>query len=100
MYNLTNLSNVTTHVELIQNTNSLLLYGWLGVLLLLIIGAISFISFFAGTRDVTKSLIGTLFLSFGFSMLFRAMGILSDIGLFISFVGLAFAIGLGFVNWR
>ena len=80
MYNLTSISqNATSFVDIMVNTNNVLMSGMLGLLLLIALTAISFISFYYYTREPGKSAGGAMILCLGFSVLLRAMGMVNDI---------------------
>lgn len=83
VYNLTQIANVTSPLQFVQNINSGLMFGWLGVLWLIGISVVLLTSFIFVTRDVRKSFSATAFIAFGLGLLLRAMGLMGDISLFI-----------------
>lgn len=80
MYNLTSISqNATSFVDIMANTNTILMGGMLGLLLLIGLTSIVFISFYYYTRDPGKSVGGAMIICLGFGVLLRAMGMVNDI---------------------
>lgn len=82
-YNLTQIANVTSPLQFVQNVNSGLMYGWLGTLWLIGIVVVLLSSFIFVTRDVNKSFSATAFIAFGLGLLLRAMSLMSDFTLFV-----------------
>ena len=85
-YNLSSIGNQSGVLGLIQTVNSELMLGWLGVLMLVAIGGICFMSFMFATNDAGKSLASTSFLLVGFSILLRLMSLIPNLALFITVV--------------
>lgn len=86
-YNLINISNNTTGLaSLAQGINSELMFGWLGVLILLVASAIIYIGFQAGSGDTGKSLPATAWITTGLAILLRLINLLPDLALFITIV--------------
>ena len=89
-YNLTGLANnTTTIVSIVQGTNSELLFGWGGILFLIGMSSVMFLSFFVNTRDVGKAVSGSLYTAFGLSIFLGALGLIPPIVFFITLVGTA-----------
>jgi hypothetical protein len=89
-YNLTAIvDNTTGFVSFAQGVNSVLLEGFLGILILMGIFAIFFMSLYSKTGDTRRSLGAASFVCFTLSLLLRAMGLLPDIALFITLIGTA-----------
>ena len=98
-YNLSAISTNTTGLaSLAQGVNEVLMFGFLGVILLIAITVITFISFQASTGDVSKSFAATAWLCMGFAMLLRFMDLLPDLALFISIVLSAGTIAISLVS--
>lgn len=93
-YNLTNIgtNSSTGLLGFVQGVNNELMLGYLGVLLLMGLVMVFFISYFYSTRDVGKSISGTAFVSFGLAIFLRALDLIPDIALFITLIGSAVAI--------
>ena len=88
-YNLTGAAdNITGVVGLIQVVNDVLLFGWLGILILIMLGWISLGAFLFVTDDAGKSFIATFFFLFVVSILFRAIELIPDLALFVCLLGL------------
>jgi len=86
-YNLTAIGeNSSTVLGFIQGVDNILLFNWLGVMLLLGISIIIFTSLLFRTNDMTASLGATAFISFGLSIMLAAMQLLSAEYLIISLV--------------
>jgi len=89
-YNLTAISeNSTGLLGFTQSVNSVLGEGVFGILLLIAVYVIMFMSFMGSTQDVNKALGGSSFISFILALLLRAVGLIPDLALYISLVGLA-----------
>jgi len=100
-YNLSAISTNTTGIaSLAQGINEVLMFGYLGVIILLAITMITFIGFQATTGDVSKSFAATAWLSMGFAMLLRFMDLLPDLALFIAIVLSAGTIAVSLVANR
>lgn len=97
-YNLTGVaSNTTGMLGFIQGVNDNLMFGWLGVVLLLGIVSVMFLSFYFSTKDVGKSVVGTAFIAFMLGVLMRAMGLIPDLAIFIILIGCGVAVAF---LWR
>ena len=96
-YNLSAIaSNTTGILGFMKGVNTVLMFGWLGVLILISIGFIAFMAFMISTNDVRKSIIGTLFLSFGFSIFLRAMNLVPNLAVTICLIGAAISVAWSF----
>ena len=80
----------------IKGVNTVLMFGWLGILFLLIITFISFMAFMVTTNDVRKSFMATTFIGFGLSLLLRAMSLVPDLAVFVCLVGAAVSVAWSF----
>lgn len=98
-YNLTQISTNASQglLPLFQSINNILLFDMLGVLMLISIGAIFFIGFYAGTSNSKTSMAGAAFICFVLSLFLRAVSLVSDLVIFTVLIGSAIA--LVFV-WR
>lgn len=95
-YNLTNVSGTAGTVEFLQAVNQQL-GGFIGIIMLVVICAVAFISFYTNTRDPVSSIAATSFIAFGLSILLAAMNLLATNVLFITLT--AAAISLAF-SWQ
>ena len=94
-YNLTAVAaNSTGFLSFTQGVNTVLLDDWLGIMLLISLSVIMMIAFMWATNDSSKSIAGTAFLSFSLGVLLRAMGLVSDLTLFITIIVSAAAIAV------
>ena len=96
-YNLTTITTNATLLSFTQGTNTILMNGFLGLLLLIGIGVIMFSSFMWSTRDVKSSLVATTFLLFGLSVLMRAIDLVPNVTLFVTLIACALTIAF---TWR
>jgi len=97
MYNLTSISNVTDVLSFTQNVNTSLMEGWLGILLLIGISVIIFLSFYFSTREIKTSILATSFISFGLSVLLRATELVPNKVLFITLIAAGLSIAF---TWK
>jgi hypothetical protein len=96
-YNLSAISaNTTGMLGFFKGVNNVLMFGWLGVLFLLVIGLICFMAFMVSTNDVRKSFIATSFISFGLSIFLRAMSLVPDFALYVCLVLSAISVAWSF----
>ena len=96
-YNLTSISsNATSYLEFTQNINDVLMFGWLGVLMLFGICGVFLIGFYFITQDIRKSMIGTLFIGFTSALSLRALDLVPDFAVWVTLIGLALAIAFTF----
>lgn len=93
-FNLTIGQNVTGIVGLFQGVNNNLMYDMLGVMILISISVILFVSFFAATNHFGKSISATLYIAFFLAILLRLMGILTDLVMFSVLILLALSVAL------
>ena len=98
-YNLTNItSNGHGILGFTQGVNSVLLGGWLGILILIMLGGVFFMHFVYRTGDPGRSLGATAFLCFGLAILLRAVNLIPDMALFICLAITAVVVALTFRN--
>jgi len=98
-YNLTQISDNTTGiVTLMQGVNDVLVDGWFGILLLIGISAVIFISMQIPTGNTRASIMATSFISFGLCVFLAAMELVPDLAIFVTLVITAASVGFSFVN--
>jgi len=98
-YNITGIiDNSTGFLSLVQGVNTGIMFGYLGILILLIIFSVSLMAFLLGTDEAGKSFIAASFIAFGMSMLLRAVDLVPNIALFITLILLAGSIAFGLRN--
>ena len=99
-YNLTIIGQSNSTVEFIQNVNNVLLttgnnpIGWLGIIILVLVFMILFISFVASTRQPIKSMTGAAFITTIISFLVVGMGLAPEMAVWIPAIGTALGIAL------
>lgn len=76
-YNLSQSANVTGIADLLQNVNDSLMFGYLGVELLIAIFIITFMAFNFATGSGTRSFAASCYISFVSSIFLVSMGILN-----------------------
>lgn len=97
-YNLTAIvSNSTDYVSFAQGINNVLMFGYLGLLILLGLGAVIFIAFQSNTNDTRKSVGATSFICFGLALLLASLNLINELALFITLVGTALIVAF---TWR
>lgn len=84
MYNMSYVGNSSGLLELTQRVNSELMYGWFGVLILIVIASVLFISFVVSTNSPRKSAAATGVICFGLCILLRALSLVPDLALFVT----------------
>lgn len=93
VYNLTALGqNSTNAVGFIQTVNTQLMFGWLGILILLSITVIALLAFMRLGEDTNRAVAASAFIAFGLSIFLKMMNLIPNIALFITLVGSAAAI--------
>lgn len=96
-YNLSGIAqNITSPVDLAQGINTQLMHGYQGIIWLVIIWAIAFISFTASTNKPIKSMAASSFIAFGFSIMLYIIELVPEIAIFITL--LATSMSLAFSN--
>ena len=83
MYNLTNLTNSTDYVVMLQNVNVGIMGGWFGTLILIGITVIIFLGLYFSTGESSKSIAATAFISFILSALLAGMQLVPARAVFI-----------------
>ena len=99
-YNLTNITNSGSPgiLGFTQGVNTVLLGGYLGILILIMLGTIFFMHFMYRMNDAGRALGATAFLCFGLSLLLRAVNLIPDMAMFISLIGCAIVVAFTFRN--
>ena len=99
VYNLTQIAtNGTGLLGFTKAVNTGLMDGWLGILLLMCISVILFMSFMLRTVDVQKSLGATSFIAFTLSLFLGARGLVPNLAMYIAVVMSAAILALTFKN--
>ena len=98
-----NLTNITASgngglLAMTQGVNTTLVGGFLGILILIMLGTIFFMHFMYRTNDPGRSLGASAFICFGLSILLRAVNLIPDMAMFICLIGTAIIIALTFKN--
>ena len=97
VYNLSQIANGTTGLAgFTQGVNEVLMFGWLGTLILLVITTITFMSFMLSTNDVRKAVIGSSFISFGLSLFLKALGLVPNLAIFLCLIATAVSVAWSF----
>lgn len=97
-YNLTAIAtNTTGMLGFTQAVNNELMFGYLGVMLLIGIVGVLFMSFMFSTNDVSKSVAATGFIAMGLSFLLRALSLIPNLAMFITLIGAGAAIAF---TWK
>jgi len=88
VYNITGIvsGNETTLLTLIQGVNTNLMDGWLGILFLIGISIVFFISIVFTTNDPGKAAIATSFISFSLALSMLAFELIPPLALFITLI--------------
>ena len=98
VYNLTGISNSTTDMlSFTQLVNNEIMGGFLGIMLLVGIGAVLFIGFYRASTSAGKSMAATSFIIMILGILFRAVDLVDDVALFGVIVVAALMIA---VTWK
>lgn len=95
-YNLSIIAdNATSMVGFTQGVNNVLMDGWLGLLLLIGITSIIFLSLLFSTNDAQKAIVASSFIAMVLSFFLRAMSLMSNrvmvIVILIAAISIAFA---------
>ena len=100
VYNLSNITTGTSHgiLGFTQGVSNTLVGGWLGVMILMMLGTIFFMHFMYRMNDAGRALGATAFLCFGLSILLRAINLLPDLAMYICLLLTAGIIAFTFRN--
>ena len=96
-YNMTSIATSGGLLEFTQGVNTVLMDGFLGILLLLGIGFILLSGFYWGTRDMRTAFSGTMFIMFLMSLMLRAVDLIPTAVIFVTLVGCAISIAF---TWK
>jgi len=98
-YNLSNISGSGNGIlGFAQGTNTVLVGGWLGIFILIMLGAVFFIHFMYRLNDPGRALGATSFICFGLSLLLRAVNLIPDLAMFICLIITSLVIAFTFKN--
>lgn len=98
-YNLTAIAtNSTGMLGFVKGVNNVLMFGWLGVLFLIILFVVMISSFVYLTNDFRKSLMASSFLTLLFTIFMKATDLLPDTAFFIALVVCALSLGFTFIG--
>lgn len=98
-YNLTSIAeNGTSILGFTQGVNEVLMFGWLGVILLIGIAIVAFTSFNYLTRNTARAFVATAYLTFLMSLFLRAMDLLPNNALFLTLIFCGAVIAVSWVN--
>lgn len=100
MYNLTIIGKNASSglLGFMQGVNDILMFGWLGTAILICIFLVTLIAFYSTTADLRKALVGSSFIMFAFSILLRAMSLMTDSMMFICMILAAIIIAFSFIS--
>ncbi len=95
-YNLTAISGngTTGFVHFIRSVDAVLMFGWLGTLLLISLSLIVFLSYLFSTNDLRRSLVAGGFFSFMLSLLLFTLGMINLFAIYLTFIIFALAMAL------
>lgn len=100
-YNLTAIGHNTTGIfTFIQSVDNILMFGWFGTLTLLAIFIILVSSFYYTTGDIRKAFMASGLICTILSILLKALGLISDLTLFIVIVLSAVSLAFSFIGDR
>jgi len=98
-YNLTNITqaNQTTILTFTQGVNNVLMHGMLGVLILIGLWAVVFISVMVSSNDAVKASLTSGFVAFALAISLFALGLVPQLAIFIPIlvVGMTLALSWG-----
>jgi len=86
-YNLTGISqNTTGLLSLTQGVNDVLLFGYFGIVLMIGLACVLFLSFYFSTKNVSHSAFATCWLSFILALFLRALDLVPDLAIFVTLI--------------
>jgi hypothetical protein len=91
-YNLTLISQSNNTVDFMQNINTVLVDGWLGIIILGVLYSILYIAFIFATGQPVKSFTGASFICFGISLMLLIMGLVPVLAVWVMLVASALSI--------
>jgi len=98
-YNITGIgSNSTGLLSFIQGVNTHLMFGWLGIMLLIGISVILFMSFMITMGEIKRVIVATTFLTFVIAVFFKMMSLIPNSAMFICLILAAGAVAFSFMG--
>ena len=91
-YNLTQIANTSTMSGIIQNTNVLLMDGWLFTIICMSLTAVFLAGFYFSTRDIGSSATATSFIMFVLCVVLDALNLVPTLMTFIYLIAFAFSV--------
>lgn len=86
-YNLTAImANSTGMVGFVQGVNDVLMFGMLGIFLLIGITLLTFIAFIQATNDTNRALAASSFIAFGLAIMLKALALIPSLALYIALI--------------
>ncbi|KKM97109.1 hypothetical protein LCGC14_1171420 [marine sediment metagenome] len=95
-YNLTQIANATDYVGFIQNVNSGLMNGMLGIVFLVVVSVVLFLGLTTFNPDPKINFLATSFLAFIISLGLRALSLVPDLTMLITILFLAIALFMAY----
>lgn len=93
VYNMTQISNNSvSFVAFTQQVNTVLVGGWLGIMILVGTSSVAFMAFMFTTNDTNRSLAASLYLAAVLSILLRTIDLVSNLVVFMAIIGCAIAL--------
>jgi len=99
-YNLTSImsGNQTGVYTFVKGVNDVLMFGFLGDIFLIGLAVVMFTSFYLSTNDISRSMIGTFFITFILSLSLVALGLAHSLCIFITLFGTILGVVLSYGN--
>ena len=97
-YNLTNVTSGNTSIlTFTQGVNNVLMHGMLGIMMLVGLWAVIFISIMASSNDATKASLTSSFIVFSLAIALAALNLVPTLAIFIPLIVVAITVAL---SWR
>lgn len=97
-YDLINITNTSGVLGFVQQTNTILMNGWMGVVFLMVIAAVTFMGFLHSTRDVRKAAMGSSFISLTLSLLLLTVSLVPFTAFLVALILTALSVGFSFMG--
>lgn len=97
-YNLSLVANNSGIVSIMQKTNTELMFGWYGNMILITLGTILFMAFFHSTGEANKSMAATGYILFASAAFMRVLDLVGDYAVFITLIIAAIATASLFIK--
>ena len=97
-YNLSGMANSSGIVDLMQTVNSELMFGLMGVMILLTLFFITFMAFYSSSGEAGKSLAASSVICFGLSMLLIILDMISEFVVYLLLIASAFFVAMLMFN--